>query len=70
MAITNLEEVSKLGVNIYEIENAIMGGQTSFWTPDNAYLILRSVKLRNYEAQEGEVILFSAEGESVLVKKI
>jgi len=70
MTITNLDTAATLGVNIYEIENAILEGQNSFWTCDYEFLINKSMKLGNYKVQENEVVLNTVEGISFLVKKI
>jgi hypothetical protein len=70
--ITNLEEATKLNVNIYELENSILKGDSSFKTFDFTFFIIESesITFNNYKTTENEVIINTNEDISYLIKKV
>ena len=68
----NLEEALKLNVNIYELENSILSGDSKFTTHDHTLFIMKSEsgEFRSYEVNQNEVLLNDSEGVSYLIKKV
>ena len=72
LTITNLENVTTLNVNMFEIENAILNGDNSYSDIDYTFFImfLSTNKPNNYTALKNEVILNTNEGVTILIKKV
>lgn len=72
LKITNLERVTILDVNMYEIENAILAGDNSFENFDYTFyfMFLNSNKNNSYEPLKNEVILNTKEGVRILIKRV
>ena len=68
--ITNLETAKTLNVNIYEIENAILEGDSFYKTHDNTFFFMEISTTKNYKANKDEVLLNTNEGTTVIVKKV
>jgi hypothetical protein len=70
--IANLEEAEKLNVNIYELENSILNGDSKLKTFDFTFFIIEdeSVVFNNYKTSENEVLLNTNEDVSYLIKKV
>jgi hypothetical protein len=68
--ITNLENALKFAVNIYEIENSILNGDTSYKTHDATFFFMETPTVKNYKVNDDEVLLNTNEGTTVIVKKV
>ena len=70
--IVNIAAVAKLNVNIYEIENSILEGESKMKTHDATFFFIEldTPYLMSYKPCRNEVVLFTNKGVSFLVKKI
>ncbi len=70
--LTNLETVLVLNVNMYEIEDSILKGESFYKTHDNTFFFMEieTRKVENYTTAKNEVILNTNEGTSIIIKKI